>query len=385
MANLVLKPSTGAGNSVIIKDQGGGAVLTTADSGAEINNVTSITASGNLTIVGDLIPATPLSHRNKIINGNFDVWQRGSTHSNGSATYHYSADRWVYYNYNHGSATAVTRQAFTVGQTNVPGEPTYYLRHTNGSSNTEWLMNQRIEDVRTFAGKTATVSLWMKTSQAQTVRLRVDQNFGTGGSPSSIVYSSTQDCSVTTSWQKFTKTFSVASISGKTIGSDGANTSYLALAIGSLGATSIASQSVDIAQVQFELGSSATPFEHRSYQDELARCQRYCHVIGDTVYQAFGPGVMYNSTASIIYVQSPVTMRTTPAISKNAGGTGTSWLHSYVGASGKIGNPTPELGEGGSNSSFRIYVPGSNNSTTAGYGSWNMIMPNASFTFSAEL
>ena len=40
MANLVLKPSTGAGNSVIVKDQAGGAVLTTADSGATLGNST---------------------------------------------------------------------------------------------------------------------------------------------------------------------------------------------------------------------------------------------------------------------------------------------------------------------------------------------------------
>ena len=45
-----------------------------------------------------------------------------------------------------------------------------------------------IEDVRTFAGQTATVSVCIKTSSAQTVRVRVDQYFGTGGSPSNTVY-----------------------------------------------------------------------------------------------------------------------------------------------------------------------------------------------------
>ena len=210
-----------------------------------------------------------LSHRNAIINGNFDFWQRGTTFNASASTYHYSADRWTYYNYQQGSTTTVTQQAFTIGQTDVPGEPKYYLRHTLGSSNQEWLFQQRIEDVRTFAGQTATLSLWMKSSSAQTVRLRLHQNFGSGGS--SIVYSSTTDCSVTTSWTKFTATITPASVSGKTIGTS----SYLSADIGSLGATAVASSSVDIAQVQLELGDNATPFEHRSYAEELARSQRY--------------------------------------------------------------------------------------------------------------
>ena len=53
MANLVLKPSTGAGNSVIVKDQAGGAVLTTADSGATIANATL--ASSNTFPAGHVI------------------------------------------------------------------------------------------------------------------------------------------------------------------------------------------------------------------------------------------------------------------------------------------------------------------------------------------
>jgi len=201
-------------------------------------------------------------------------------------------------------------------------------------------MNQRIEDVRTFAGQTATVSLWMKTSQAQTVRLRVDQNFGTGGSPSSIVYSSTQDCSVTTSWQKFTKTFSVASISGKTIGTAGlekhsGQTSYLALAIGSLGATSIASQSVDIAQVQFELGSSATPFERRSYGEELAMCQRYFNFIDDTYQSSTHCNSTTNNGRASMVIDWPVTMRVDPTVTFTDGGgnVGKATYHS-----GNLGN-----------------------------------------------
>ena len=81
MPDLIIKPTTTSGNKLILQDQAGGAVLTTADSGAEINNATNITASGNVTVAGDLVPATSLSHRNLIINGAFQVWQRSNSTS----------------------------------------------------------------------------------------------------------------------------------------------------------------------------------------------------------------------------------------------------------------------------------------------------------------
>ena len=143
-----------------------------------------------------------------------------------------------------------------------------------------------------------------------------------------------------------------------------------------------------ITGVQLEVGDIATPFEHRSYDDELAGCQRYCHIIGDTQYQAIGIGTMYTSTASIFYVHTPVSMRSSPSVSKVAGGVGTTWLQSYVGSTGTNSNPTPELGENSTNgrqNNFRIYVPGSNSSATVGSGTWNQIMPNASLIFDAEL
>jgi len=70
-----------------------------------------------------------------------------------------------------------------------------------------------------------------------------------------------------------------------------------------------------ITGVQLEIGSQATPFEHRSFGEELALCQRYLYYqeAGNT-YQRFAAGFMSTATACEGYVETPVTMRAAPAL-----------------------------------------------------------------------
>lgn len=74
-----------------------------------------------------------------------------------------------------------------------------------------------------------------------------------------------------------------------------------------------------ITGLQFEVGSKSTPFEHRSYGDELARCQRYFYKIaGNTTDQtALGIGYVFNETNGAEQIRLPilfpVTMRSDPA------------------------------------------------------------------------
>ena len=217
---------------------------------------------------------------NAIINGNFDIWQRGTSFTGSE----YGADRWVHTRT--GTTHTATRRAFTLGQTDVPGEPTYFIRtvvsSVAGATNRSNLQ-QRIEDVRTFAGQQVTVSFWAKVNATKNIAIEIEQHFGTGGSPSAFVTAiGVTKVSIGTSWQKVTVTASIPSISGKTLGSNGDSSLRFTIWFDA-GSTynartdSLGQQSgtFEIAQVQVEPGDVATTFERRPIGTELALCQRY--------------------------------------------------------------------------------------------------------------
>ena len=249
-----------------------------ADTAIESNQIVDLrTVSG--------IPAGSFSYRNKIINGNFDIWQRGTSFTAND----YCADRWAIGSV--GSTKTVYRQDFTVGQTDVPGEPTYFCRtdvtSVAGASNYTQFF-QKVESVRTFAGKQITLSFWAKADAAKNMAIELVQEFGSGGTPSAVVAGiGSQLIPLTASWQKFTRTITIPSITGKTLGTDnndnlrfnfwfeaGSDYSARTAALGQQSGT------FNIAQVQIEEGSVATPFEQRLIGVELALCQRYARPMG---------------------------------------------------------------------------------------------------------
>lgn len=242
---------------------------------------TSDLAQGIEPIVASINGGSLSGFRNAVINGNFDIWQRATTHS----TVGYgSADRWQ--NTRSGSSCTISRQAFTLGQTDVPNNPTFFCRaavtSSAGAANYS-VLSHNIESVRSFAGRTVTVSFWAKADAARSISIELTQFFGTGGSPSAQVTGlGVSKVTLSTSWQKVTVTATVPSVSGKTLGTN--NDDWLGLLIwfdaGSdhnARTNSLGQQSgtFDIAQVQLEPGPVATPFERRPLATELSLCKRY--------------------------------------------------------------------------------------------------------------
>jgi hypothetical protein len=258
--------------------------------------------------------------RNKIINGNFDVWQRATSQTSSG---YGSADRWTCFH--DGSTKTVSRQTFALGQTDVPNNSKYFMRHVVTSvpgAGNYVIMDQRIEGVETLSSKTITLSFWARADASKNIAVEFQQNFGTGESPStSVLGIGSQLVALTTSWTRYTVTVDIPSVSGKTLGTDsndnmrirfwfdaGSNYNAVAASLGQQSGT------FDLAQIQIEEGSVATPFEQRPIGMELSLCQRYYEE--GRISQSG-----YNITTSSTFASIPfmVSKRTSPTVTLTAG------------------------------------------------------------------
>ena len=255
----------------------------------------------------------PVSH-NYIINGAFDIWQRGTSFTSVGGVSEFNADRWLI-NPTTGATSVITREDFTPGDIEAIGfgDAKYFLRVDNDGSGggNDSRFQQRIEDVRTLAGQTATLSFYIKTNNSEDLGLEVRQNFGSGGSSDSGVASET--VTTTTSWQRVSYTFTVPSMSGKTIGTG----SYLYLRLRVIGAVATV---FDIWGVQLEAGSIATPFKRNanSIAGELAACQRYYQIYGTQANEFLTTGFCYSTSQSLSTFNFVQEMRVAPTISFSA-------------------------------------------------------------------
>lgn len=239
--------------------------------------------------------------KNVLINGDFQVWQRGTRFRNPGNLIH-TVDRWnVAWDGEENGAFQISREAFPLGQTEVPGEPRYFARWEqleHGRGNNIRDFSQQIESVRTLAGQTVTISCYLRTSKKvppahvgigrppavtprECVHLITEQFFGgPANRPKGVSLFRTSDpCIVTRVWQRFTFTTTLHGIADTEIGSTGDDSLNVIISMRKNDAHNIDSAnglaSLDIADVQIELGTEATAFERRSLGHQLADCERY--------------------------------------------------------------------------------------------------------------
>ena len=276
-------------------------------------------------IVADSSTSTGLSYqanwaagKNKVINGAFNIWQRGTTVSNPNGTY--LADRFLISNLTAVPTSTYSQQTFTPGTAPVAGyESQYFMRFqvTSQGSSTGQAVNHRIEDVRTFAGQTITFSFWAKAAANLTMNdIKLGQNFGSGGSSATETNFTMSSKAVTTSWQRFTGTVTVPSISGKTVGTS----SYVYLYLEIL--SSQGAYTFDTWGWQLEAGSVATAFQTATgtIQGELAACKYYYQRISSDATSSIAAVQLAfaNSTTSAMSLLPIATMRTTPSVGYSA-------------------------------------------------------------------
>jgi len=250
--------------------------------------------------------------RNRVLNGSMAVDQRNAGASQtftAAAALAYSVDRW--YGYCTGANVTGQRvQGATVGQ--------FRYQFTGAASVTAIGFGQRIEQLNSadLAGATATLSVDLANSVLTTVTwaayyATTADAFGTLASPTRTQIA-TGTFTVTSTVTRYSTQISVPA----------AATTGIEIVF-TVGAQT--SGTWTIGDVQLETGSVATPFERRSYGQELALCQRY-YQAGNYANTVYGVATTTN-TAPISF---KVTMRATPTMTAT---------FSYVNASGGTVNP----------------------------------------------
>jgi len=307
--------------------------------------------------------------RQAIMNGNFDVWQRGTSTTLSDATVTYQADRWYDYNGRDGGTLPTltrSRQMHTSGDI---VNSIYFTRLTiNGAGtslgvNSEGELTHKIENgTAKLCGlsKKVTVSFWARSSITnKRICPTLWQNYGTGGSPSADEFILGTPITLTSTWTKYIATFTTNTLVGKTFGSNGDD--HLALQIwymwgvtkgntrvqaGVTAETYVGAGNIDIAQVQLCAGDVALPFQPKSFEEELRACQRYYERLAsenvafpsDTYTAAYRA---YNYSTITQAVSIPVFFKVTKRTTPNGTAKVRYDIQDGSAATGDMTNPTP--------------------------------------------
>lgn len=321
---------------------------------------------------GEVGEAGASAVRNRIINGQFDIWQRdvtfsGTTGLNGD----YTADRWNVGGGDDGGVRTmnVNRVEFAGDQQDVPFSPRYYARiqtfSTGGSGNESGAFVQRIETgPHLFNGQKATASFWARsdTPGPHTIAVGLRQLFGQPGGSSTIAFGG-QEITLTDTWTFYSLTFDVLSIAGKTVTFLGTQPPSLRLRfITQVGASVTGFNGVPnplnfqdelwLTNVQFELGDTASAYEDRFVADELALCQRFFSKNQDLETapdNVDGNGTLRHANliaAPSVHTTFPVTMRVAPAVVIFDAGSGSGFSAGEIGENGFVTSYTPSSASG---------------------------------------
>ena len=360
--------------------------------------------------LGAVYDSGALSNRNMIVNGAMVLNQRGNSTGKTSGGY-YGPDRsrmdisggtWSIAQ----NTTAPTSNGFTKSfslsctATNTPSSSEYLIyQHKLEGQNLQHL------GYGTSSAKKTTLSFWVRSNKTGTYKVNW---FNTDNSRQN---GRTYTIDAANTWEH--KTITIDGDTSQSYTNDNGDSLYLewwlsagtSFTSGSVPTAWQATSNADrgaglnvnladstnnewyITGIQYEVGDSATPFEHRSFGDELARCQRYfydcANAAGGGSEEHIISGAMYDANYIYGKIEFPVTMRTMPSLVQTSA---SQYFQVYcAGASNAIDSLTM-LGSGNSNENFAMMRNTQAVSFTAGQAA-NLQKKNASASvaFDAEL
>ena len=320
---------------------------------ADVANVAASKLTGALpAISGASLTNLPSKGKNLIINGAMRVAQRGtSSTSDGRQT----VDRFHVSNGSNDELPTQAQHALTSSDTEVWAEGFRHSYHmTNGNQTSGAQGGSRVcfqyymeaQDIATSgwdytsSSSYITLSFWCKSSVAQNFYGRLRAHDGTGQG-----YAFETGSLSANAWTKITKT--IPGNSNLTFDNDSGTGLEIEIVM-FRGTTKTGTRPLnawaafdgdtrvpdmdstwyttndatwEITGVQLELGSTATDFEHRSYGEELALCQRYYFRKGEVARTCYGIGAAHTNTGLYVCVLFPVTMRASPTMYQHSDST----------------------------------------------------------------
>lgn len=260
---------------------------------------------------------TSFAGKNLLRNANFKVKQNGNSWPDApvSGNSQYIADGWYYQRGAGSKANCAVSNVHRDGEADIDD----YLRiitMSGGLTNSFSILSQRLAGVQLLSGRTLSVSFKAKCSVERRIAIEFGQDFKSVIQTKKILVGQAE---LSDRWKQFEFTFDVPALPDPySVGGDNNNWLYFWLEAGDdhnarTGGIDTEDSSIDIANIQLEIGDEATEFEVRSYQKELEMVQAYYEVF-DGVISMHKSGLIVTTDQVNTFVHFSVRKTKIPSI-----------------------------------------------------------------------